>query len=215
MGDTMYETAIEILKKLEECGKEAYIVGGYPRNRLLNIESIDIDLCTSARPEEIRNLFEIKKDHHEYGSMTIFKNGYTYEITTFRKDSYDKSRYPKIEYIASIKEDLKRRDFVMNTLLINSKGEYIDFLGARNDITRKIIRSIQNPNIMIKEDPIRILRAIRFSINLDFEIDEKLKNSIKNNLDLLKTITNHRFQEEWKKIKNQEHAIIKELDIVR
>lgn len=207
----MYKTAIEILKKLEELGMESYIVGGYPRNKMMNLSCTDIDICTCAIPEQISMHFHILKDNHQYGSMTILENDYIYEITTFRKDYYMNNRYPKIEYVTSILEDLKRRDFIINTLLINKDGKYIDLLGAKKDIQNKIIRSVGNPDQKLKEDPVRIIRVIRFHIDLGFKIEEELEKSIEKNLPLLRTLTNKCLEKEMNKIINKDHKFLSKL----
>lgn len=103
----MYETAISILKKLEQLGYEAYIIGGYPRDLLLNIQNDDIDICTSATPDIIIDKFEVVADYSKFGSVRIKKNNFIFEITTFRIDTYDNDRYPTIEYTKTLQEDLK------------------------------------------------------------------------------------------------------------
>jgi len=117
----MKEKALEILKKFEDNGYDAYIVGGYVRDTLLNRKTNDIDICTSATPKDILNLFEnVSISDIEYGSVVVSYKGYKYDITTFRKEiKYENNRIPvNIKYIKNIKKDLLRRDFTVNTLCI-------------------------------------------------------------------------------------------------
>ena len=115
----MYEVAISILKELNELGYTSYIIGGYPRDHLLNQSNDDIDICTSATPDIIKKQYEIIIDNSKYGSLQIKKNNYYFEITTFRIELEYHGRYPKIKYTNDILEDLNRRDFTINTFCID------------------------------------------------------------------------------------------------
>lgn len=182
-----------ILQKLEEAGYQAYVVGGYPRDLYRNVESTDIDICTNAKPQEIVScLKKYDKILESFGSVWV--NGI--QITTFRKDISYKGHYPKVVFVDNLKEDLLRRDFVMNTLCLDKNGEYIDYLGARDDIDKKIIRAVGNPDFKIKEDPLRILRAIRFSLVLGFTIADDLKQAMKKYNYLVETVPIKKRKEE-------------------
>lgn len=196
----MYEIALSILKEIEQLGYEAYIVGGYPRNKFLSLESKDIDISTSMPPEKIEQTFLILENHKQYGSFIIEKNDYPFEITTFRKDTYEKKRYPTIQFVKTLKEDLQRRDFVINTLCIDSNGHYIDLIGAKEDIKNKIIRTVGNCNMKLQEDPLRIIRALRFASDLDFQLDLSILYYIKQNKKQLHTLSKKRVQKEIAKI---------------
>jgi tRNA nucleotidyltransferase (CCA-adding enzyme) len=196
----MYEQSLNILNMIFNHGYEAYIIGGYPRDKYLNINSNDIDICTNAPIELLESLFDIKKYNNSFANVVIKYNGYDFEITHYRKDYYDKSRYPKIEYVNTLKEDLQRRDFIINTLCINHKGEYIDILGAKEDIDKKVINTVKDADTSFKEDPLRILRAIRFSISLNMTLSNDIKDSIRNNYKLLKNISNVSIKKELDKI---------------
>lgn len=199
----MKDVSISVLKKIEENNFKAYIVGGYPRNEYLNIESSDVDICTSATPKDLKEIFtDIKLPKEQYGSVVLFKNNIRFEITTFRKDiKYKDKRHPiKIKYIDSLIDDLKRRDFTINTLCIDSNDEFIDLLGAKEDIDLKIIKAVGNPKTKIKEDSLRILRAIRFATTLNFNLDKDLKTYIKRYASSLKKLSYDRKQEELDKI---------------
>lgn len=199
----MYKNAIEILKILEKHNHEAYIIGGYVRDKLLGKDSNDIDICTSATPKEIMELFDITSNNEiKYGSVSIIYKKNKYDITTFRKElKYEDNRKPiKLKYIKDLKKDLLRRDFTINTFCINSKEKIIDLLNVKQDLDNKIIKTVGNPRYKIKEDALRILRAIRFASILDFEIDDKTKYYIKNYSKILKKLSYQRKKEELNKI---------------
>lgn len=193
----MYEVAIEILNIINNNGYEAYIIGGFVRDKILKIKSIDIDITTSAKPIDLLNIFEDIKINNEYASSIIKYKGYCFEITTYRKDYYlENNRWPTIEYVNSLEEDLNRRDFTINSIAIDKDENYIDLIGGIEDINNKIIRCIGNPLFKLKEDPLRILRAIRFMCTLDFSIDNNLLNAIKSNINLLDNLSYDRKKEE-------------------
>ncbi len=199
----MYEVALSLLKKINQLGYEAYIVGGYPRDMYMGIPSTDIDICTSMLPDRIEKNFSIVESHSEYGSFVIEEGQFQFEVTTYRRDYYINNRYPKIEFVDSLKEDLNRRDFTMNTLCIDQNGEYIDLLGARKDIDQKQIRMLGDPNMRLKEDPLRMIRALRFASDFNFEIEKSLYESMIQNRKLLTTLSLSRIKKEMIKIRNQ------------
>ncbi len=217
----MYNTALELLNKLNECNFKAYIVGGFPRDLYINKLSTDVDICTNATPKEIKEIFKDSKINSEqYGSVSLIYNNVRFEITTFRKEKkYENNRYPvKIKYIDNLIDDLLRRDFTINTLCIDNEGEYIDLLNAKKDIDNKIIKCVGDANKKIKEDILRSLRAIRFATILDFKLDDKLKKAIKKNKNLLKKLSYHRKKEELEKIFSSPNCqygleLIKELEL--
>ena len=195
------EKALKILNILHEHNHESYIVGGYVRDKLLNRVSNDIDICTSATPKEIMDLFPNTSSPH-YGSINIIYKNSNFDITTFRRDiKYQDNRLPvKIKYIKNVKQDLLRRDFTINTICIDKDGNIIDLLKAKEDLNKKIIKTVGNPRYRLKEDSLRILRAIRFATLLDFEIDQKTKCYIKKYSYLLKKLSYSRKKQELDKI---------------
>lgn len=209
----MLEKALEVLKILNKNNYESYIVGGYVRDTLLNKKTNDIDICTTATPKQILEVFDnVKISDMHYGSVVISYKGYNFDITTFRKEiKYESNRKPvKIKYIKDIKKDLLRRDFTVNTLCMNYKREVIDILNIKEDLDNKILRTVGNPKYRIKEDSLRILRCIRFSTILDFEIEEKTKYYLSKYSYLLKKLSINRKKEELDKIflsKNKEKGI--------
>lgn len=199
----MYNKAIELINILKEHGYEAYIVGGYVRDKLIGKESNDIDICTSATPKDLINLFDVASNcEQEYGSIKLIYKNYKFDVTTFRKDiKYEDNRKPvKIKYIKNIKKDLLRRDFTINTLCIDCNENVIDILNIKKDIEDKVIRTVGNPRYRIYEDSLRILRAIRFSAILDFKIDDKTRYYIVKYKYLLKKLSYYRKKEELNKI---------------
>lgn len=199
----MLKTALNILKKIEKYGFEAYIVGGYPRDYYLKKDSLDVDICTNATPKDLIDIFpNINLSNAKYGSVSLNVNNIRFEITTFRREyKYINNRLPmEIKYIDSLTDDLKRRDFTINTMCINSSGTMLDLMGAKDDIDRKIIRMVGNPKIRLKEDSLRILRAIRFATTLNFELDHNLKKYIKKYAYLLQGLSYYRKKSELDKI---------------
>ena len=199
----MYKRAIEVLNKFFENGYLAYIVGGYPRDYLLGIKTKDIDICTNASPKEIMEIFDTDGvSDIKYGSVKVIYKNYTFDVTTFRKDiKYEDNRKPiKIKYIDNLKKDLLRRDFTINTICIDKDGNIIDILGAKVDIDNKIIKTVGNPKYRLMEDSLRILRAIRFAVILDFDFEEKTRDYIVKYGYLLKKLSGSRKKEELSKI---------------
>lgn len=205
LGDTMYNCAIEVLNKISELGYEVYIIGGYCRDLYLGFFNDDIDICTNAKYDDLKDYFSIAKGN--FGSMVLKYKNYEFEVTTFRKEGeYDKNRFPKkVEFVDTLEEDLKRRDFIINTLCIDKKGDFIDLLGARNDLDNKIIRCVGNCDYKISQDILRSLRAIRFATILNIKIDDELKESIKKYSYLLANLSDKRKKEEIDKILNSDN----------
>lgn len=211
--DKMLNVALKVLEKIEEEGFQAYIVGGFVRDIELKRATTDIDIATSATPKDILDIF---KDQcisgEEYGSITIVVQNIHLEITTFRKDiAYHNNRKPvEFEYIDCLEDDLKRRDFRMNTLCMNSKGQVIDLLNAKEDIKNKVIKTVGPSNAKFSEDVLRILRAIRFATVLNFKLSDEVKEAIILNKYLLKNLSYDRKKKELDKIftsKNVEYGI--------
>ncbi len=217
----MNDTARLILNKINSYGFKAYLVGGYPRDLYLGRSSMDFDICTNATPKDLKEIFgDIRQHLEQYGSVTVYLNDLRFEITTFRKDiKYINNRKPiEIEYIDNLEDDLKRRDFTMNTMCLDNEGNLIDLLNGKEDIDKHLIRTVGDANRKISEDSLRILRAIRFATTLDFDLDPSLKVAIVNNKDLLKTLSYYRKKEELDKIfasANSKYGInlIKELGL--
>ena len=201
--DKHFKNGINILKKLHDSGYEAFFVGGYVRDMLLNIKSTDIDITTSALPEEVISLFKnVKETGKKYGSVTILKEEFKYEVTTFRSDGeYYDNRHPEnVEYTTNLKSDLERRDFTINALVMDSDEVIHDFYNSKEDIKSRIIKTINDPFKRFEEDSLRILRAFRFVSKLGFNIDLKTLDAIKELGYLIKNISIERVMVELNKI---------------
>ncbi len=195
--------ARKVLKVLNEKGHEAYFVGGFVRDYLLELPTEDIDITTSATPQEVMSYFiNSKPTGLKFGTVTVFVDRQAYEVTTFRKEAnYLNYRHPgKIEYSDSIEEDLKRRDFTINALAMGLNNEIIDLFHGRSDLENKIIRAIGDPYERFNEDALRILRAFRFVSKLGFAIESETFLAMKNNRMLILKIANERVLEEFKKV---------------
>ena len=201
----MYEASLSFLKKIDSLGYEGYIIGGFPRDRYLGINTNDIDICTNMKPDELKKNFVVIESFDKYGSVRVKYKNYIFEVTTFRKDGeyVDFRRPTSVEFIDSLEEDLKRRDFTINTLCINKAGEYVDLIGARKDIDNKIIKVIGNVEKKLKEDPIRIIRALRFSSKLNFKIDENLQKGIIKYKNLIEKIPKNSLNKELDNINDE------------
>ena len=201
----MPKDVLFILNKLRENGFEAYIVGGCVRDKLLSIEPHDYDITTSARPNEIKNVFSDCKTilvGEEFGTVGILLNKVLYEVTTFRIDgNYINNRKPeKVIFSDNLKEDLKRRDFTINAMAMDIDGKLYDPFLGKKDLQEKIIRAVGDPNERIKEDALRMMRAIRFAGRFDFYIEENLFDAIGQNASLLKKIAPERIFDEFSKM---------------
>ena len=199
----MEKVIYNVLKRLEDNNYEAYIVGGYVRDKLLGKKGFDIDITTKARPKEVLELFpEYDVKLHDYGNVSFETDNYKFDITTFRKDiKYQDNRKPeRVEYIDSFEEDLSRRDFTINSICMNVNDKIIDLYNGRKDLRRKTIRSIGDPDFKMDEDALRMLRAIRFASLFKFNIEDSLKKAIVKNKELLKNISYERKREELNKI---------------
>ncbi len=190
---------LDLLNTLKKHGYTSYLVGGYTRDFLLNKETYDIDITTPATPEEVLKIFGLDVPIN-YGCVSFKKSSYDIEITTFRKETYDKDRHPSIEYTNSVLEDLKRRDFTINAILMDSEGNIIDPLEGRRDLENKIVRVVGDIEEKFFEDPLRILRAVRFASTYNFKIEEKAEEFILRNPFLLKNISKESIMQELDKM---------------
>jgi len=199
----MLKTALKLINKIEDNGYQAYIVGGFVRDKILGISSNDIDICTSARPSDIRNIFPTScLPNEDYGSVTVIVKNIRFEITTFRKEiTYLNNRKPvEFEYINDLSEDLKRRDFKINTLCMDKDGNIIDLLNGNIDIKSREINTVGDSYLKFSQDSLRILRAIRFATILDFRLSDDVKQAIIKSKKYLKNLSNTRKKEELNKI---------------
>lgn len=203
--------AKEVLKKLIDNGFEAYIVGGYVRDKLLGLDAYDIDITTNASIDDIKKIFSYIDNGSKYQSITIIVDEYSFEITTFRRDvSYKDHRHPVTMVAKTLSEDLERRDFTINALALDYNGNIIDKFNGIDDINKKIIRTIGDPNKRFDEDTLRILRGIYLKTKLGFEFDRQTLDAIYRNAFLVKDLSGMRKKIElYKMIKyNKDNSFI-------
>ena len=173
--------AAMILNILEDAGFEAYVVGGCVRDSILGRIPDDWDITTSAAPEQVKALFRRTVDTGlAHGTVTVMMEKEGFEVTTYRVDGeYEDGRHPKeVTFTASLEEDLKRRDFTINAMAYNPSTGIVDLFGGLEDLENKLIRCVGNPLERFTEDALRIMRAVRFSAQLGFQIEENTKNAL-------------------------------------
>ncbi len=192
-----------IIKTLKEAGFEAYAVGGCVRDSILGKEPSDWDITTNAKPGEVKSLFRKTFDTGiEHGTVTVLLDGGTYEVTTYRTEGkYSDSRHPdSVTFVSSLEEDLKRRDFTINAMAYNDTDGLKDPFNGREDLKEGIIRAVGDPVERFKEDPLRMMRAVRFSAQRGFVIEGKTRRAIGELSDELSKISAERIREELMKI---------------
>ena len=210
------ETIKFVLGKLGKNGFSAYAVGGAVRDYILGNPANDWDVTTSALPDETEKVFsefKVIKTGIKHGTVTVIVNGCPVEITTFRKESgYTDNRHPdNVEFVSDLAEDLKRRDFTVNSLAYNEKEGLIDLYGGLSDLKNEIIRTVGDPRERFSEDALRILRAVRFSSKLGFTIEEKTYAAAKELKENLKNVSAERIFSEFTKTlcgKNVKNALL-------
>ena len=195
-----------------ESGHELYLVGGYVRDALLGGTHPDVDATTSAHPKEIKKLLRPVADHiwtvgERFGTIAAALDGYQVEVTTYRSDLYTAgSRHPEVTFGESLEEDLARRDFTINAAAADAlTGEILDPFGGREDLERGIVRPVGKPLDRMRDDPLRMLRAVRFEVRLStpekpFEMTPDLEEAILENAHWLESISAERIREEFEKI---------------
>ena len=195
----------KILEMLENAGYEAYMVGGCVRDMIMGRKFHDTDITTNARPDEVAEVFSgyrIIPTGIKHGTVTVLSEGVPYEITTYRIDGkYTDSRRPdSVEFTRNIKDDLSRRDFTVNAIALDRHGKTVDFFGGAEDIKNKIIRCVGSPEKRFEEDALRIMRAVRFSSQLGFSIEENTAKAVHEMKGRLKNISRERVRDELDKI---------------
>ena len=199
------EKAKVIFELLEKNGYECFLVGGCVRDMLMNKNPHDIDITTSATPQEVKEVFS---QFHtldigiKHGTVTVMNEGEPIEITTYRKEStYTDGRHPDaVSFSRNIEDDLSRRDFTSNAIAYSEKNGVIDPFAGRADIENKILRCVGNPTERFKEDSLRILRALRFASVLGFTIDEETEKAMINCRELISIVSPERIFTEISKL---------------
>ena len=203
------ENAEKIIKVLEDAGYHADIVGGCVRDSILGRIPGDYDITTDALPETVRSCFAKTVDTGmKHGTVTVIEGGEPYEVTTYRIDGeYKDNRHPvSVSFTENLEEDLARRDFTVNAMAYNPERGLTDPYGGLSDISKRIIRAVGNPEKRFGEDALRILRAIRFSSVLNFDIEEKTSMAAKTMAPRLSDVSSERIYTEWKKLLGGERA---------
>lgn len=195
--------AVVLVQKLAESGYESYFAGGAVRDELMGLPAHDIDIATAAKPEEIEALFPKVYDRgRAFGVMAVLSGEHEYEIATFRNDigTTDHRRPEKVEF-TSAEVDAKRRDFTINGLFYDpQKAQIIDYVGGVDDLKNKVLRFIGEPQQRIDEDYLRMMRAVRFSNRLSFNLDEVGEKAIEKNASKIREVSAERIRDELAKI---------------
>ena len=195
---------IELANEFNKHGYQLYLVGGTVRDYLLNEPLTDMDAVSEATPEEILAFLPTADaTFKRFGSLKYkTSDGLKFDITTLRKESsYEDSRHPnKVIFVKDLKEDYLRRDFTVNALYMNKDLKVIDYCHGQEDLKNNILRMVGDPDTRIKEDPLRILRAIRFHLMHHLKIEESLLKAMHGNFYLLRNITDAKIRSELNKI---------------
>lgn len=197
------EKAKKVVNTIQAAGFEAYVVGGCVRDSILGRQPQDWDITTSAKPEQVKALFPRTIDTGlQHGTVTVMQDREGFEVTTYRIDGeYEDSRHPKeVVFTPNLEEDLKRRDFTINAMAYNEEKGLVDIFGGMEDIRLGRIRCVGRAEERFGEDALRMLRAIRFSAQLGYEIDEETKQGIRRLAPTLKNISAERIQTELVKM---------------
>jgi tRNA nucleotidyltransferase (CCA-adding enzyme) len=208
MKITMPKNAKMILDTIHRAGFEAYVVGGCVRDALLGREPGDWDITTNALPQDIKKLFRRTIDTGiQHGTVTVMVDKEGYEVTTYRIDGkYEDSRHPsEVTFTKNLTEDMKRRDFTINAMAYNEEEGLIDRFGGIEDLNNRIIRCVGDPMERFSEDALRIMRAVRFSAQLDYSIEDATRAAIKELAPTLEKISAERIQVELVKLLTSPH----------
>lgn len=227
MKDGVPEEIVAVSKTLAEAGFEAYLVGGCVRDMLLGREPKDWDVATNAKPDEVQNIFPDSVYENEFGTVGVKTEASDprlkiIEVTTYRIDgAYTDQRHPdEVKFASNIEDDLSRRDFTVNALAMDLKGDVIDPYGGKADLKKKMIRTVGNAEERFSEDALRLMRAVRFAVELDFEMELDTRRAIEKLAGGLDSIAKERVRDELIKIIMTPNAakgilLLEELDLLR
>lgn len=197
-------TFLELSNLFSSHGYHLYLVGGTVRDILLNVELTDMDTVTDATPEQMKIFLDGDYTFSKFGSVKYKINNVKFDITTLRKESkYDDHRHPlKIKYIKKLKDDHYRRDFTINAMYMDSSFKLYDYENGLDDLNNRVLKMVGNPKKRIKEDPLRILRAIRFYLTYDLTFDKSLKNALIKSRKFINYIPKDKYKMECDKMIN-------------
>lgn len=218
---SLRRTATEIVRELVEAGHTAYFAGGCVRDRLMGNEPADYDVATSARPEQVRQVFRRAQSVGEsFGVMLVRRHGFIMEVATFRTDGeYDDSRHPRSVEFSDERHDAERRDFTINGLFEDPlAGKIIDYVDGQTDLEAGVIRAIGDPAARLREDHLRMLRAVRFAARFRFQIEPGTAEAIRSGAGELRGISRERIGVEIKRMLSHRHraraaALIQQLGL--
>ena len=214
---TSRETATEIIRRLNEAGHEAYLVGGCVRDELRGLAPADYDIATNARPDEVEALFARTVGvGKSFGVMLVLEADEQFEVATFRADGeYIDGRHPSAVKFSDAKTDASRRDFTVNGLFLNPvTGEVHDWVSGEADLEKRILRTIGDPDARFGEDRLRLLRAVRFAAQLDFEIESATWDAVQTHANAITQVSAERIRDELLKLFRPPHAA-RGLDLLR
>lgn len=216
--DNKIKLFIELASLFNSHGFQLYLVGGSTRDYLLNLPLVDMDLVSDATPSDVKLFLDNGNYTFErFGSVKFKYKDVKFELTTFRKEGgYVDSRHPNVVlFTKDIKEDYPRRDITINALYLDKNLNVLDFVNGQKDLKNKVIRMVGDPLTRIKEDPLRIIRIYRFSLDLGFSIEPKLETIINQNANLLINLRKEKILEEIHKChhRNELIQILKKFDI--
>ena len=203
MKITLPDDVKQIIETLEQHGYEGYAVGGCVRDSILGRIPNDWDITTSATPQQVKKLFLRTVDTGiQHGTVTVLMGKEGYEVTTYRVDGeYEDARHPKeVTFTANLEEDLRRRDFTINAMAYNDQVRLVDVFGGMQDLNHHLIRCVGDPEERFSEDALRILRAVRFSAQLNFPIESATADAIRKLAPNLQNISAERIQAELVKL---------------
>ena len=198
-------TVADLITRLEQAGYSAYAVGGCVRDSLLSLVPHDWDLCTSARPEEMLEVFRgerVAETGLKHGTLTVIVDHVPYEITTFRTDgAYTDHRHPdSVSFVREVAGDLSRRDFTVNAMAYSPRTGLVDLFGGQEDLARRVIRCVGVPREHFTEDALRILRALRFASVFDFDMDPETDAALRELAPTLENVAAERVRDELFKL---------------
>ena len=206
--DQYFNRGLEIVRLLKSFTFDAYIVGGAVRDYIMHREFVDIDIATSATPDQVLKIFpQARGDYKDLGFVLLKEEDVVFEISTFKIEIYEQTRKPsQIYYATDLAQDLERRDFTVNALALTDKCQVVDLVGGVRDLKWHTIRAIGNPVQRFKEDPLRIFRAYSLMARFNFRMDYKtMRGVIKSNY-LVNSISNYQLSKELSKILKADHA---------
>lgn len=203
------QVSLNVYNLLVDNFSETYFVGGMVRNLLLDKKITDIDIATVATPQQVIKLldtggWDYDQSAQSFGVITVGAGKLKVEITTLREEAYNNSRYPKVTFTKSLKLDSERRDFSINSLYFNAKKHVItDFQNGLQDLRKKQLNSVGDANKKFQEDPLRIVRAIRFQKQYQLQFGNETELAIANNFHLVKSLSKNKILDEIQKVKSQ------------